>query len=371
MSTIERVDIFTYDVRYRHGEYVMSGGRGAAVQHGTVVKITDSEATAGWGEIVPLGGTYLPAFPGGIRSALEDLAPALLGMDTLRARDVQARLDQTLLEQRAAKSALDIALWDLRGRILGVPVSTLMGGVVLDDFPLYEAVPLGDPGAMVNFVKARMDEGIRRFQLKVGNEPDLDAARTIAVADAVPNDVVVIADANGGWDIHDAVQATRLIGGRQVYVEQPCRSMDDTILVQRRMQQPLILDECVVTLDDLYRAKYEANAVAINIKLSRVGGLTNAVRMRDAAEDLGLKTSMEDMWGGDLTTAAVSHLAATTSSRALFNVSFFNDWTDGHLAGYQPRSTNGRGSAPTGAGLGVDVVEDKLNHLSSFSSPNR
>lgn len=367
MSTIDKLDVFTYDVRYRHGEYMMSGGRGATHQEGTVVRLTDSDGETGWGEIVPLGGTYLPAFPGGIRAAYPVLQGAVLGLDVDRPRTVSAAMDEVLLEQRAAKSAVDVALWDLRGKKLGIPVSSLMGGMVHDDFPLYEAVPLASPEEMVTFVRARLEEGIRSFQLKVGNEPELDAARTIAVADAVPDDVRIIADSNGGWDVQAAIKATRTIGERNVYLEQPCRSLEDNILVSRHARQPLILDECILTLDDLYRAKYEAGVVAINIKLSRVGGLTKALQMRDAAQDLGLKTSMEDMWGGDLTSAAVAHLACTTSSRALWNVSFFNDWTDGHLCGYQPRSVAGRGAAPTGPGLGVQVDESKLTPLYSFA----
>ena len=88
---------------------------------------------------------------------------------------------------------------------------------------------------------------------------------------------------------------------------------------------------------------------AINLKLNRVGGLTNAKLVRDVAVELGIRLTIEDSWGGDLTSAAVSHLGASTPPHALFAVSFMNDWTDNHLAGYQPRSIDGRGSAPTAA----------------------
>ena len=73
-----------------------------------------------------------------------------------------------------------------------------------------------------------------------------------------------------------------------------------------------------------------------------------------------MSVSLEDMWGGDIITAAVSHLAASTSPDHLMNVSFFNDWTDGHVAGHQPRSASGRGSAPTAPGLGIEVDAARL-----------
>ena len=82
--------------------------------------------------------------------------------------------------------------------------------------------------------------------------------------------------------------------------------------------------------------------------------------MRDVAVELGIRLTIEDSWGGDLTSAAVSHLGASTPPHALFAVSFMNDWTDNHLAGYQPRSVNGRGSAPTSPGLGVTVDPEVL-----------
>ena len=94
---------------------------------------------------------------------------------------------------------------------------------------------------------------------------------------------------------------------------------------------------------------------AINLKISKVGGLTNAKLIRDLAHRLGLRVTIEDTWGGDVTTAAISHLAASTPVETLFTVSFMNDWTNEHIAGYQPRSRDGVGSAPRGPGLGVEV----------------
>jgi cis-L-3-hydroxyproline dehydratase len=94
---------------------------------------------------------------------------------------------------------------------------------------------------------------------------------------------------------------------------------------------------------------------AFNLKISKVGGLTKAKQMRDLAVSLGLRVTIEDTWGGDIVTTAVSHLAASTPADSLFTVSFMNDWTNEHIAGHQPHSSGGFGSAPSGAGLGVEV----------------
>jgi L-alanine-DL-glutamate epimerase-like enolase superfamily enzyme len=93
----------------------------------------------------------------------------------------------------------------------------------------------------------------------------------------------------------------------------------------------------------------------VNLKIGRVGGLLPARRMRDTAVSLGIRLMIEDSWGGDVVTAAVAHLAAGTPPDALFAVSFMNDWTTEHIAGYEPRSRNGIGPVPGGPGLGIDV----------------
>lgn len=187
-----------------------------------------------------------------------------------------------------------------------------------------------------------------------------------AVADAVGGSARIIADANGGWDVADAIAAADAMRGLPVYIEQPCRSLDDNVIVQRSMERPLILDESILMVDDLFRAKYDARAVAINLKFSRVGGLTQAALLRDAAQSIGLKVSMEDTAGGDISAATVSHLAASTRPESLLNVSFYNEWYLECVAGHEPRSVNGRGSAPSRPGLGIRVDENLLTHIASF-----
>ncbi|WP_028060879.1 mandelate racemase/muconate lactonizing enzyme family protein [Candidatus Solirubrobacter pratensis] len=351
---IERVDVYGYDLRYAHGEYVMSGGRTIASLPSTVVRIETEDGIAGHGETCPLGATYLPASAAGARAALGELAPALLGVDATNLAAVHDAMDGALRGHGYAKSAVDIACWDVLGRAAGVPVSTLLGGVRAPDFPLYVAIPLGPVDDMVAHVRARRDEGIRRFQLKLGADPREDAARVRAVLEATQEGDVVIADANGGWRLQDATIAARALEGLdRVLFEQPCPTLEECLVVRDRTTLPMVLDEVITDVQALIRA-YGAME-AINLKLGRVGGLTAARLMRDLGERLGLRFTIEDSWGGDLTTAAVAHLAASTHPEQLLMASFMNDWTLDHVAGYEPRSRDGRGAAPTGPGLGVEV----------------
>jgi L-alanine-DL-glutamate epimerase-like enolase superfamily enzyme len=121
-----------------------------------------------------------------------------------------------------------------------------------------------------------------------------------------------------------------------------------------------VYDEVVHDVPTLLRAVGEGGAGAFNLKVSKVGGLTKAKLMRDLAQDLGVQVTIEDTWGGDIVSATSAHLAASTRPESLLTVSFMNDWTNEHVAGYQPRSVKGIGAAPEGPGLGITVDESTL-----------
>jgi L-alanine-DL-glutamate epimerase-like enolase superfamily enzyme len=221
---------------------------------------------------------------------------------------------------------------------------------------------------MAAFVRERGAEGIHRFQLKAGADPHEDAERARRAAAATGPEDVLVVDANGGWALQDGVVAARLLEPlERVFLEQPCATLEECLVVRERTTLPMVLDEVIDDVPSLLRA-YEARALeAFNLKISKVGGLTRARLLRDLARALGLRVTIEDTWGGDVTTAAVSHLAASTAERTLFTVSFMNDWTREHVAGYRPRSEGGFGSAPEGDGLGIDVDLGKLGEpLFSF-----
>ena len=354
---IARVEVFGYGLSYAHGEYVMSGGRTVASLPSTLVRVTSDSGLEGWGETCPLGPTYLEAHADGARAALRVLAPALLGVDASNLHAVQDAMDGALRGHAYAKSALDIACWDLLGQALGVPVSTLLGGVRSPDFPLYVAIPLGPAEAMVQHVRDRRAEGVRHFQLKLGADPREDAARVRAVLEEDLD--VVVADANGGWRLQDAVIAARALEGLdRVLFEQPCPTLEECLVVRERTTLPMVLDEVITDVQALIRA-YGAME-GINLKIGRVGGLTKARLIRDLGTELGLRFTIEDSWGGDVTTAAVSHLAASTAPDHLLMASFMNDWTLDHVAGYEPHSLRGRGAAPTTPGLGLQVDTERL-----------
>lgn len=355
-AAVTAVEVYGYDLSYRHGRYTMSGGRVVDSLASTVVRVVTAGGAEGVGEICPLGPTYLPGFAGGARAALAELGPALLGVEVTNPAAVQAAMHAALAGHPYAKSGVDIACWDAFGSIAGVPVAALLGGVASPGFELYVAVPLAEPDAMVGHVEAALAEGIHRFQLKVGGAVGEDLRRVRAVLAAVGERETVVADANGGWGQLDARRAMEALApDPRLLVEQPCRTMEACAAVAAGRRHPLLLDEVIVDVPALLRAHRLGALDGFNLKVGRVGGLTPARRLRDLAAALGLSVTVEDTWGGDVTTAAVSHLAASTPPGTLLNVSFMNDWTNEHVAGYRPRSRAGMGAVPDGPGLGIAV----------------
>jgi cis-L-3-hydroxyproline dehydratase len=363
-SHIASVEVYQYELGYRYGDYVMSGGRIVKTLPSTVVRVITNDGVDGFAETCPLGNTYLAAHAHGAVAALRELAPAVVGADATNLAEIRTRLDGALMGHNYAKSAIDIACWDVFGRTVGRPVVDLLGGRVNHELPMYKAVPLADAAAMVAFVEEQRAGGIHRFQLKVGADPRTDAARCRAVLEATDDRDTVLADANGGWRRQDAIVAARLLESTdRLYLEQPCPTLAECLFVRTHTNLPMVLDEVITDLDALVSATAAGGMEAINLKLNRVGGLTPAKLLRDTAVTLGLRLTIEDSWGGDLMSAAVSHLGASTPSSALFAVSFMNDWTDTHVAGYQPRSHHGVGAAPETPGLGITV------ELSMLGSP--
>jgi L-alanine-DL-glutamate epimerase-like enolase superfamily enzyme len=289
------------------------------------------------------------------------VAPRLIGLDAGNPVAVYRAMDAALLGHGYAKSAIDIACWDILGQMTSRPACDLLGGRQQQTFPLYATISLDSPERMARAVERFRSERTRRFQIKLGADPAKDAERVEAVTAVLDDEDMLFADANGGWSLADAVTAVKLLEDVPgLFLEQPCQTYEECLRVRAHTALPMILDEVIVDLQDLLRAWNDHALEGINLKISRVGGLTPGRVIRDAAQQLGLIVNIEDSWGGDVISAAVSHLAASTAPGTTRLVSFTNDWVREHIAGHEPRSIDGHGAAPTGPGLGVTVDEDLL-----------
>ena len=357
---ITKISAYQVDLPLHEGSYRWSGGRSVAVFDSTVIKVETDDAITGHGEVCPLGPFYLPAYAAGCRAGIAELAPHLIGENPTELGKLNRRMDAALKEHAYVKSAIDMACWDILGQVAGLPVCELLGGRFGDDFVLYRAISQESPEAMAGRVAGYRDEGYRRFQLKVGGDPNEDIDRIHAVAEKIEPGDTLIADANTGWLKHEAMRVIRGVRDVDVYIEQPCLSYEECLSIRRHTDHPFVLDEVVDGIDMLLRGAADLAMDVVNIKISKFGGLTKAKQARDLCVSLGIAMTLEDSWGGDIVTAAIAHLAHSTPTEFLFTATDFNSYVSQSIADGAPQRQHGRLAASNQPGLGIEPKMDVL-----------
>jgi L-alanine-DL-glutamate epimerase-like enolase superfamily enzyme len=276
-------------------------------------------------------------------------------------------MDRALKGHPYVKSALDVAAWDILGQVTGQPICTLLGGRYGDRFPLYRAISQDTPERMAESIVRYRSEGYRKFQLKVGGDPDTDIARIRMAAAAVEPGDVLIADANTGWLMHQAARVVRGVADVDVYIEQPCATYEECLSIRRRTDHPFVLDESVDGIEMLVRAFNDRAMDVVNLKISKLGGLTRARQARDLCVSLGVAVTIEDTWGSDIATAAIAHLAHSTPPELLFTSTDFNSYVTVSTAEGAPQRVDGYLAAPVQPGLGViprsEVLGEPVIHI--------
>jgi cis-L-3-hydroxyproline dehydratase len=354
---IVKLSVYRLDLPFRDGAYRCSGGRSALGFDSLVVRIDTEEGLAGWGEMAPLGAFYDPAFAGGARAAMAELAPVLLGRDPAALVAVNRQMDLHLKGHPYAKSAVDMACWDVLGKRAQLPLAEMLGGRFGERVDLYRSVSQDTPARMADRARKYLAEGYRRIQVKVGLDPDEDVERIEAVHDAVGDGIVLFADANGGWSTHQARRFLRKTRGLDYYLEQPCASYEECRAVRGDCDRPLVLDESIDGLPALLQAHGDRVVDAITIKIARVGGVTRARLIRDVAVELGLAVTVEDTGGAEIDTAAMIHLSLSTPQEFRLHTCDFNNWVTRSNAAGIPASVNGTIGIGTAPGLGVEPCE--------------
>jgi L-alanine-DL-glutamate epimerase-like enolase superfamily enzyme len=253
-----------------------------------------------------------------------------------------------------------MACWDLLGKTAVLPVCTLLGGRCGEDFALYRAISQQSPAEMAHSVAGYRAEGYTKFQLKVGGDPDTDIERVLAVRACLERGDVLVADANTGWRQHEAVRVCQALRDVDVYIEQPCASYEECLAVRRLCRRPFVLDEVIDSIAVVVRGISDQAMDVVNLKISKVGGLTKARQIRDLCASLGIAMTIEDTWGGDIVTAAIAHLAHSTPPELLFSSTDFNSYLTVSIADGSPQRVAGRLAASTAPGLGITPKAEVL-----------
>ena len=344
-----------------HAAYYMADGKTCDTVETVVIALDTDAGLTGWGEVCPIP-HYLSAYARGVAPALQELVPVILGENPVGAEALMAKADAYLPGHDYAKSALDIALWDITGQVAGLPLHALLGGARQETLPLYHSITCVEPDEMARIAREAQAKGITQFQVKLGASGDwqTDVERLIKVREAVGAGPLVYGDWNCGATTLDAIRVGRGVAHLDVMLEQPCATLEDCARVQSATGLPMKLDELAHDVASLLDGHRLGIMDAVALKLSKFGGLSATRKARDLCLHLGAKMCIECTWGSDIVTAAALHLGAATPPNRVLNVCDLSGYVSPRLAPNAPTRADGRIAPPEDPGLGITVDQDRL-----------
>lgn len=356
---ISEVHVFAHDLPVQNGPYRIASSEVWALDS-TLVKVVTDAGLVGWGETCPVGPTYQPQHALGARAALAEMAPQLLGTPVTHPLALRRKMDGLLCGHNYAKAALDIAAHDLLGKLYGVRVADLLGGVMSERVPSYYATGIGQPDEIARIALDKVEEGFPRLQIKIGNRPvELDIETVRKVWERIGGRGVRLAiDGNRSLPARDVLRISRECPEIPFVMEQPCNTLEEVVSVRDRIGHSIYLDENGEDLSTVLRAVGQGLCDGFGMKVTRIGGLQAMATFRDICEARALPHTCDDAWGGDIIAAACTHIGATLQPRLNEGAWIAAPYIDRH---YDPengvRIVGGHIPLPTGPGLGVTPDE--------------
>ncbi len=291
------------------------------------------------------------------------LAPAMVGKDPFAIEQRFAEM-QALSVSDYAITSVEMALWDLKGKALGVPVYELLGGRCNAGAPLHALADHDDPEAMAEQVNRMVEQGWTWFKAKIGFEVDQDIAMYARIRELCDDRARFQLDSNTGYTLGQAVRALPVmeqIGGVGLF-EQPVRYIDEMAALAARLNTPLQADENTLGPRSIYEIAHAGAAHVLHYKLEKYGGLLPGHKMNAVAEAAGLEISVAPYF--DIMAAGAAHLAAST--RIAKWRAGFSDMTDTLLAEpYEPEPGAQVLEPLEAPGLGVAIDQDKLAYCAA------
>jgi muconate cycloisomerase len=323
-----------------------------------IARLTAEDGSQGVGEAF----VWLPetgVSPAQIVDAVaHGLARYVLGASPFEVEALRARMDRNVARSEVAKGLLDLACYDLMGRIAGRPAHDFMGGRGADTLPLAALIPLGDPQGMIDLALAFARSGTRTFRLKLGRSIEADRGIMAAAREALGDGARLRVDYNQAYTPDDAVRAIAAIAPYGIdCAEQPVRADDwlGMARVQRAVSVPVMAHEGCFSLGD-FTALLELGAVGIlGVNTERPGGITQALRAIDYAARRGLGTVLHNQPLG-IASAAQVHLGAARAAVLGHAMELFGHvMLEDDLIVEPLDYSGGRVRVPEGPGFGVEL----------------
>ncbi|MCT4654439.1 MAG: mandelate racemase/muconate lactonizing enzyme family protein [Cohaesibacter sp.] len=361
---ITEIHVYQRDLPVKNGPYRMAS-TAVYTLDSTLVKVVTDTGLEGYGETCPVGPVYQPHHAKGARAALEEMCSSLIGLDPRKGDRIYAAMNGALNGHFYAKAAIDMAMWDLLGKATGLRVCDLLGGAVHEKVPSYYATGVGEPDEIARLAEEKAAEGYLRLQVKVSGRPvEIDIETVRKVWERVGGKVRLAVDANRGWTMRDAIFFSEACRDVRCILEQPCNSFDEVRSIRSKLNHPVYLDENSENLDVVIRAAGQRLCDGFGMKVTRLGGLTPMRTFRDICRAMALPHTCDDAWGGDVIAAACTHIGATIEPKLSEGVWLAAPYIEGHDDPDNPVAiVDGHISVPTGPGLGVTPIPERMGHL--------
>lgn len=311
-----QIRIATFTV---HKRFALTISRGTTAQTTNVWIEIEHEGIQGWGEASPFSVGEAPQTTEAIARSLQKIAPLLKALSPLERQRIEQLMNDARLPS-AARAALDVALHDWMGKQANLPLWELWG---LDRDripPTSVTIGINTPEAAHQRVKDWLGQGttpvpfrgIQSLKVKLGSPEGIaaDQAMLLAVKQAAPHITRISVDANGGWNLEQALYMANWLAEQGIlYIEQPLTKGQEGDLPELYHQSPLPIfaDESCFTSYDIFPLADRVHGV--NIKLMKAGGLTEALRMIHTARSCGLKIMFGCYSDSSLLNTALAHLS--------------------------------------------------------------
>jgi len=348
----------------------IQGGRGAhIVSPFLLLKVHTDEGIVGLGEV-----SCTPGWSGEDQTTAahfirEHLEPALEGEDPTQIEQLTRRMHRALANNVFTKAGVEMALWDILGKVAGLPVYRLLGGAVRDFVPTKFSVSGVEPERAADIALWAVEQGFRTMKVKVGIEPDADVARVRAVREAIGPDVRLGADANGGWLPRVAIGTIERLAEFDLYfVEQPVPALDVSWLadVRRRAPMPIVADESVFHLQDAMSVVRAGAADVLSVYVGKGGGIGAMRKTAALAEAAGIVCTVGSNLEMGIASAAMIHVAMATAGidAEAFPCDILSPfYYEGDVLAEPLQIAAGSARPFERPGLGVELDDAKVDHF--------
>lgn len=278
-----------------------------------VVIIECDDGSVGYGEGAPTP-VITGETMGTMAAAIDYIKPFIIGMEIENFDIILNNIHTSILKNTTAKSALEIALYDLKAQAEKLPLYKMLGGTK-KTFKTDITISLNEIDKMVSDSLHAAALGYETLKIKIGNDPQKDIERIVAIYDALDKNIKLRLDANQGWSAQESVKLLQSLEKKDIiaeFIEQPIAADDIEGLkyIKDRVQTPLLADEAIFSLKDARRV-LEIQAVDyVNIKLAKTGGISQALILADLSKEFNTKCMIGCMLEGPMSVAAGVHVAS-------------------------------------------------------------